>query len=76
MRRAVIILATLGILAWAASQAQANDHHGHHGYRHGHHGNVGVYYGPVAPRVYAYPRRPSSCRLIRRRRSWFTRRRT
>jgi hypothetical protein len=52
MRRAVIILATLGILAWAGSQAQADDHHG---YRHGHHGSVGVYYGPAAPRVYAYP---------------------
>jgi hypothetical protein len=63
MRRALLILAVLGILGLAASQAQANYyHHGgyHGGYHHGaYYGRYyGGYYGPVVvrPPVWVGPR--------------------
>jgi hypothetical protein len=59
MRRALLVLTTLGILCFAGSYAQAGGyyHHGHGPYHHGpyHHGR---FYGPVVvrpPVVYAPP---------------------
>ena len=54
MRRVLLTLATLGILAVAASPAWA-DHGNYHGYHHGYH--HGGFYAPayVHPRVWVAP---------------------
>ena len=48
MKRVLLILATLGILCFAGSQAQANGYHGHGGYYYG--GHHGYHHGPVVVR--------------------------